>query len=229
MRPASSHSASSQKRSTRPSECVTSRIVLPRRLNSANLSRHLCVKPSSPTASTSSTSSTSGSTWIATANPEPHVHAGRVGLDRRVDELLHLGELDDLVEAPRHLALREAEHDAVDEDVLAAGDLRMEAGAELDQRRDRGRRPSPTPVEGFVMPATSFSSVLLPDPLRPMTPSVCPRRHRHRHVVERRERLLRPQIPDEAAREQRALQRRELLPVAVAAVDLRGVERLRSR
>ena len=32
--------------------------------------------------------------------PEPHVHARRVGLDRRVDEVLHLGELDDLVEAP---------------------------------------------------------------------------------------------------------------------------------
>ena len=30
---------------------------------------------------------------------EPHVHAGRVGLHRRVDEVLHLGELDDLVEA----------------------------------------------------------------------------------------------------------------------------------
>ena len=60
--PSSSQSASSQKRSTTPSECVTSRIVLPRRRNSANLSRHLWVKPSSPTASTSSTSSTSGST-----------------------------------------------------------------------------------------------------------------------------------------------------------------------
>ena len=32
--------------------------------------------------------------------------------------------------------LRQAEHDAVDEDVLPAGDLRMEAGAQLDQRRD---------------------------------------------------------------------------------------------
>ena len=31
--------------------------------------------------------------------PQPHVHAGRVGLDRRVDEVLELGELDDLVEA----------------------------------------------------------------------------------------------------------------------------------
>ena len=31
--------------------------------------------------------------------PEPHVHAGRVRLHRRVDEVLELGELDDLVEA----------------------------------------------------------------------------------------------------------------------------------
>ena len=35
---------------------------------------------------------------------EAHVHAGRVGLDRRVDEVLELGELDDLVEAPGDLA-----------------------------------------------------------------------------------------------------------------------------
>ena len=68
--------------------------------------------------------------------PQPHVHAGRVGLDRRVDELAQLGELDDLVEALLDLALGQAEHDAVDEDVLAAGDLRVKAGAELDQRRD---------------------------------------------------------------------------------------------
>ena len=30
---------------------------------------------------------------------EPHVHAGRIGLHRRVDELAQLGEVDDLVEA----------------------------------------------------------------------------------------------------------------------------------
>ena len=65
---------------------------------------------------------------------QPHVHAGRVCLDRRVDELLHLGEVDDLVEATRHLALREAQHDAVDEDVLPSGNLRMKARAQFDQR-----------------------------------------------------------------------------------------------
>ena len=36
---------------------------------------------------------------------EAHVHAGRVGLHRRIDEVLHLGELDDLVEPLRDLAL----------------------------------------------------------------------------------------------------------------------------
>jgi hypothetical protein len=37
-------------------------------------------------------------------------------------------------------------------------------------------RPSTftVPDEGLVIPATSFSSVLFPDPLRPMTPSVRP-------------------------------------------------------
>ena len=66
--------------------------------------------------------------------PEPHVHARRVGLHRGVDELAQLGKIDNLVEALLNLPLRQAEHDAVDEDVLAAGDLRVKSGAELDQR-----------------------------------------------------------------------------------------------
>ena len=40
--------------------------------------------------------------------PEAHVHAGRVRLDGRVDEVRQFGELDDLVEALRDLALGEA-------------------------------------------------------------------------------------------------------------------------
>ena len=51
---------------------------------------------------------------------QAHIHAGRVGLHRRVDELLQLGELDDPIEPPGDLALRQAQHDAVDEHVLAA-------------------------------------------------------------------------------------------------------------
>jgi len=72
--------------------------------------------------------------------PEPHVHARRVGLDRRVDELLHLGKLDDLVEPLGDFALGQAEHDAVDEDVLAPGYLRVETGAELESAPRCARR-----------------------------------------------------------------------------------------
>ena len=65
--------------------------------------------------------------------PEPRVHARRVGLDRRVDEALHLREGHDVVEALLDLAPGEAEHDPVDRHVLAAADLGMEAGSQLDQ------------------------------------------------------------------------------------------------
>src|SRR5215210_9489667 len=66
--------------------------------------------------------------------PEPHVHAGRVSLHRCVDKILQLRKVDDLVEPSGDLTLRQAQHDAVDEHVLASGYLRMKTGSELDQR-----------------------------------------------------------------------------------------------
>ena len=51
---------------------------------------------------------------------ETHVHPRRIGLHRRIDEFAKLREVDNLVEARVNLALAEPEHDAVDEDVLAA-------------------------------------------------------------------------------------------------------------
>ena len=53
-------------------------------------------------------------------------------------------------------------------------------------------------------------------------------RHRERHVGQRRKRLARLQIAQDAALQQRALQRREL-PAAVAAVDLGDVDELDRR
>ena len=95
-----SHSTSSHIFSTRPRLWVTNRMVLPRRRNSAILSRHLRVKASSPTASTSSIKQHVGIDVDGDREAEPHVHARGVGLDRRVDEVGELGELHDLVEAP---------------------------------------------------------------------------------------------------------------------------------
>ena len=51
-----------------------------------------------PTASTSSTMRISGFEVRGDGEREPHVHAAAVALDRRVEELLDLGELDDRVE-----------------------------------------------------------------------------------------------------------------------------------
>ena len=49
---------------------------------------------------------------------------------------LELGERDDLVEAPSDVAAGQAEQRAVQEDVLAAGQLGVDPGADLDQRAD---------------------------------------------------------------------------------------------
>ena len=67
---------------------------------------------------------------------EAHRHAARVALDRRVDELLDAGELDDLRELALDLPPLHPEHRAVQEDVLAAGELGMEAGSHLQQASD---------------------------------------------------------------------------------------------
>ena len=66
---------------------------------------------------------------------EAHVHAARVALHRRVQKAADLAELDDLVELALDLGPRHAEDGAVELDVLAAGELGMEAGAHLEQAR----------------------------------------------------------------------------------------------
>ena len=79
---------------------------------------------------------------------EPQLHAARVALDRRVDEPLDLGELDDLVELALDLAPPHAEDRAVEEDVLAAGQVGVEAGADLEQRADAAADRAPRPRSG---------------------------------------------------------------------------------
>ena len=67
---------------------------------------------------------------------EPHVHADRVDLHRRVDELLDSGEVDDLVELAVDLLAGHAEDRGVQVDVLPAREVRVEPRAQLQQRRD---------------------------------------------------------------------------------------------
>ena len=77
---------------------------------------------------------------------QPHVHPARVALHRRVEEPLDLGERDDLVELARDLGAAHAEDRAVQEDVLAAGQLRVEPGPDLQQASRRARRIVRVPV-----------------------------------------------------------------------------------
>ncbi|MBG9885124.1 hypothetical protein ABE10_00695, partial [Bacillus toyonensis] len=64
---------------------------------------------------------------------EAQEHPGGVVLDLGVDELLDLAELHDRVEALLDLLLRHAEDRRVQEDVLAPGEVGVEAGAHLDE------------------------------------------------------------------------------------------------
>ena len=67
---------------------------------------------------------------------EAHVHPRRVRAHRQVDEVLEPGEGDDLVELLADRRAAEAVDRAVEVDVLAAGQVGMEARAELEQRAD---------------------------------------------------------------------------------------------
>ena len=68
--------------------------------------------------------------------PEPHVHARRVVPDRLVDEAVQFGEAHDVVEASADVTRGEAQDGAVQVDVLATGQFRVEAGTQLEERRE---------------------------------------------------------------------------------------------
>ena len=66
---------------------------------------------------------------------EPNVHPRRVVLQLEIDELLELGERQDVVETLCRLLAGKPEHDRVDDHVVPSGEIRIESDAELDERR----------------------------------------------------------------------------------------------
>ena len=114
--------------------------------------------------------------------PEPHVHAGRVCLDRRVDEVFQLRKFHDLVETVADLTTGQPQHDAVDEHVLATGDLRVEPGAQLDQCRYPSVHTHAA-AGGFRDPGDELEQRALARTVSPDDPEARPFRHRHRHVA----------------------------------------------
>jgi hypothetical protein len=66
---------------------------------------------------------------------QPHLHARRVVLQLQLLELAQLGELDHSVVSVARLARGEAEHHAVQQNVVASREVGVEAHAELDEGR----------------------------------------------------------------------------------------------
>ncbi len=64
---------------------------------------------------------------------EPDLHSRGVVLDLEVDVVLQARELDDLVESAPRLGRAQSHHHAVQDDVVAGGQLRVEADAELEE------------------------------------------------------------------------------------------------
>ena len=133
--PRSSSIARSQKRSTADMSWVTKTIVLPASLSALELLEALLLEGGVADREHLVDEQDVGVDLDRDREAEPHAHARRVVLELEVDELLELGEGDDLVEALARLLAREPEHDRVDQHVLARGQLRVEADAELDERR----------------------------------------------------------------------------------------------
>ncbi len=67
---------------------------------------------------------------------EAHAHAAAVMLEGRVDEALDFGESDDLVEFADDFGFAHAEDGSAEENVFAAGQFRMEAGADFEEAGD---------------------------------------------------------------------------------------------
>ena len=150
--------------------------------------------------------------------PEPHVHARRVVLHRRVDELLEPGEARRSRRSARRAASStQAEDRAVEVDVVAARQLGMEAGAELEERRDLALGDDRRRGSGRRIRAMHFSSVLLPDPFSPMSPNVEPSGTSNETSFERPELLVARPVPPHHRRLQR------LVALVVEAEPLRDV------
>src|SRR5262245_52876674 len=159
---------------------------------------------------------------------EAHVHAGRVGLHRRVDTFVELREPDDLVEPIGDLAATESEHQSIDVDVLPTRYFRMKSGAQLDERRDASLNAN-APRGRFADPRNQFEHGALAgsvpaDDAKGL--SLC---DIEGDTFERLKDRVGAQVFEHAARKEGTLQGRELFATAVPAVDLVNVTDLDGR
>ncbi len=136
-------------------------------------------------------------------------HAGRVGPERRVDEVSELRELDDPVEPALHLPPGAAEDGPVQEDVLSSRQLHVEARPELEERGD----PAADGHLALLRPEHTGDHLherRLARPVATDDPDGLASSHAEVHVRERQEIVVDDAAPQPLDRE--LLERRDPLP-----------------
>ncbi len=150
---------------------------------------------------------------------EPHVHAARVELHRHIDEVLEFGERHDVIEALLDLRSAQPQEHSVEEHVLPAGHLPVEADADADE----GCHPTPDahrPLSRTGYGGKEAQHRRLPSPVPAEDPDRLPLRDGEVDV---------PQCPQLAALrlaegEDRAKQHRLLLELHVALPNARHLD-----
>jgi hypothetical protein len=67
---------------------------------------------------------------------QPYIHSTGIPFHRRIEELFDAGEVDDGVELFLDFGAFHAEDGAIEEDIFAAGEFGVEAGADFEERAD---------------------------------------------------------------------------------------------
>src|SRR5215470_17441310 len=65
---------------------------------------------------------------------QAHLHAGAIGAQRAINKVFQLRKRHDGIKAFTHLAPRQTRNDRTDKHVLTSCQLRMETGAQIEQR-----------------------------------------------------------------------------------------------
>jgi hypothetical protein len=125
---------------------------------------------------------------------EPDQHPGGVVLELELDELVEAGEVEHGVEALLCFAAAEAHHDAVQRDVLAGGELGVEADAELDEGGEPAGHADPAAV-GAVDAGQDLQQRRLARPVAAHDPEELAPPHLERNPPQR------PQLPIFVVRE----------------------------
>ena len=136
----------SQNSRTLPMSCVTKTMVVPLALERAEVLEALALEGGVADRQHLVDEQDVGAGARGHREGDAHLHARGVVLELLVHRALELGERDDVVVHRVDLGPREAEQGAVEVDVLAPGELGVEADAELDEGHEpavdarRGRR-----------------------------------------------------------------------------------------